>query len=312
MPRSHVLGMCFVTAILAVCFALIKIGLDYAPPLLFGGLRALIGGGALLGLAAVAPGPVLPPRRTWPGLMTLSVVATTITFAAMFLSPGRTEAGIASAAGNLQPFVTLLLAAFFLGETLTAAKSTAMLLGLAGIALISYPTLTGSGVLGVSGVTLALTVSITSSIGSVLVKHMQLGRSLLAVTAWQLLFGGLFLLGLSGVIEDVSRLDLNLTFVALLLFLSLAGTAFTTALWYALLQVGDVGRLATFFYLIPVFGLIIAALIFGEDMSAPTLGGIVALLLAVGVIATQKSSVPAGPTDSKLGPEPVERMRRIP
>lgn len=312
MPKSHLLGMILVTAILAVCFTLIKAGLDYAPPLLFGGLRALIGGGALLGVAAVAPGPLLPPRRTWLGLLGLSVVATALTFAAMFLSPGRTEAGVASAAGNLQPFLTLLLAAFFLGEALTAATTTAMVLGLAGITLISYPALTGSGALGMSGVALALAVSVGSSIGNVLIKRMQLGRSLLAVTAWQLVIGGLLLLLLSGMVEDVTRLDVGPVFVALLLFLALAGTAFTTALWYALIQAGDVGRLATFFYLVPVFGLAIAVLAFGEAVSIPTFGGVLALLLAVGVIVSHRSPASTNRVETELGRESVQAVTRLP
>ena len=303
--------MLLVTAILAACFTLIKTGLDYAPPLLFGGLRAVIGGGALLGVAAVVPGPLLPPKRTWPGVLALSVVATMVTFAAMFLSPGRTEAGIASAAGNLQPFITLLLAALFLGEALTAAKSTAMLLGLAGIALISYPALVGPGALGISGVALALTVSIASSIGNVLVKRMQLGPSLLAVTGSQLVIGGLLLLALSSVVEDVARLDPDPAFVALLLFLALGGTAFTTALWYALVQAGDVGRLATFFYLVPVFGLAIAVLAFGEDVSVLTLGGALALLLAVALIASQSPPTFVSRMDTELGREAVRGGARL-
>lgn len=215
-----------------------------------------------------------------------------ITFAAMFLSPGRTEAGVASAAGNLQPFITLLLAAFFLGEALTAATSTAMVLGLVGITLISYPAVAGPGALGLSGVALALTVSMASAIGNVIVKRLRLGSSLLAVTGWQLVIGGLLLLLLSGVVEDVAQLKPDPAFVALLLFLALAGTAFTTALWYALVQAGDVGRLATFFYLVPVFGLGIAVLAFGEDVSVLTLGGVLALLLAVAVIASQRPPRP--------------------
>ena len=37
-------------AVYALCFIAIKTGLAYAPPLAFGGLRALIGGVVLLGL----------------------------------------------------------------------------------------------------------------------------------------------------------------------------------------------------------------------------------------------------------------------
>ncbi len=50
-------------AVHALCFIAIKTGLAYAPPLAFGGLRALIGGVVLLGLALVAQQRPLPSRR---------------------------------------------------------------------------------------------------------------------------------------------------------------------------------------------------------------------------------------------------------
>ena len=61
------------TAIYAVCFVLIKAGLAFAPPLLFGGLRALIGGGALFVLMMVLRQPLLPPRGSWGGALALAL-----------------------------------------------------------------------------------------------------------------------------------------------------------------------------------------------------------------------------------------------
>lgn len=51
------------TAIYAVCFAAIKAGLPFAPPLRFAGLRTIIGGMALLAVMAVMRKPLLLPRR---------------------------------------------------------------------------------------------------------------------------------------------------------------------------------------------------------------------------------------------------------
>lgn len=282
--------MVLITAIQALCFSLIKTGLDFAPPLLFGGVRAMIGGGALLGLVVVKRRTLVPPKSAWAGTLVLSVVATTIAFGAMFLSPGRTDAGIASAVGNLQPFITLMLASLWLNEALTAGKAAAVTLGLTGVTLISYPALADSGALGISGVSLALAVSFGSSVGNVFVKRMRLGDLLLTVAGWQLVIGGLLLVLLSAFVEDGPALKLNIEFLALLLFLALVGTAFVTALWYAFVQEGEVGRLSTFFFLVPVFGLAIAAFIFDENVGALTLGGVFAILLAVGVMVFEMGS----------------------
>ncbi len=264
-------------AIYAVCFTAIKVGLAFAPPLFFGGLRALIGGVVLLGLVIVTRGPRLPARQRWPWLLALAMIATSLTFGAMFLSPGRTGAGIASVLGNVQALITAVLAAAFLGERLTRGTVIALALGLAGVTLIAYPALVGLNVGGLSGVALALTVSVASAAGNVIFKHMRIERDLLAITAWQLILGSLPLLALSALVERNAAVTWNPEFVGLLLFLALVGTAFVFAAWYWLVQHDDVSRLSVYLFLIPVFGLGIASVVFREAVS---------LLEGVGVVMT--------------------------
>ena len=285
---KRILWMFLITLVYAACFAAIKAGLVYAPPLLFAGLRASIGGVALLAWAFARREPVIPSQVSWKGLLILAFTATTVTFGAMFLSPGRTGAGIASVLGNLQALATVALAAVFLGERLTRGKVLALALGLAGVTLIAYPALTGPDAYGISGPALALAVSISSAFSNVIVKRMQIRtdalypRSLLAITAWQLILGSLPLLAASAWLERGSAVAWNLPFVSLLLFLALAGTSFVTAAWYWMIQREDVGRLATFFFLVPVFGLGIAALAFREAISLFEGAGVVFALVGVG------------------------------
>ena len=108
-----------ISLIYPVCYAAIKFGLTYSPPLIFGGMRAFFGGLALLAILLFMRQPVVPNRRDWGAIVLVGLVSTTLNFAAMFLSPGFTAAGIASVLGNLQPLAALLLAAIFLGERLT-------------------------------------------------------------------------------------------------------------------------------------------------------------------------------------------------
>ena len=296
--RSRVLGMVILSPIYALCFVAIKAGLPYAPPLLFGGLRALLAGVALLGLAGALGQPLWPARRTWGGVLALALAATTVGFGAMFLSPGRTGAGIAAVLGNTQPLLTIALAALFLGERVTRRKATALALGLAGVALIAYPALTGPGARGSAGPILALAAALGATAGTVIAKRMDLGRELLTVAAWQLLLGSLPLLGASAVVERGARLTWSATFVTLLLFLALVGTAFANAYWYWLLRHHEAGELTLFLFFVPLIGLGLAAVFFGEALvpltglgAALTIGGIGA---AVGGPARDRSRPPAG------------------
>jgi drug/metabolite transporter (DMT)-like permease len=270
------------TVIYAACFTIIKAGLAYAPPLRYGGLRALMGGSALLAVVLVQRGSLLPERRTWLSLLALALTSTTITFIGMFLSPGRAGAGIASVLGNTQPLFAVLLGAVLLDERVTRATWTALALGLLGVILIAVPTLTPGGVLGVAGALLALMASAGSAVGSVIVKRMR-PRNLLATAGWQLLIGSMPLLIASSLVERDAPITWNGAFIAMLLFLALVGTSFATALWYWLIARTEVGRLTLFLFLTPVLGLALAVVVFGERIAWIQGIGIGVTLLGVAV-----------------------------
>ncbi len=278
-----------ITAIYAVCFALIKSGLAFAPPLRFAGLRALIGGTALLGFDAAAGRPLLPVLRSLPWLLALAVT-TTVGFGAMFLSPGRTGAGIASVLGNTQPLFAVLLAALFLRERITRGKGASLVLGSTGVALISYPALAGPEAHGVSGPALALAVSVAAAAGSVIIKRMGRQHDLLTMTAWQLIIGSLPLLSASAITERGATITWNTEFTALLLFLALFGTSLATFAWYRLIQREEVGRLSLFLFLVPLFGLAIGAFILRETISPLEVAGAVLTIAGVGAMMREQET----------------------
>jgi O-acetylserine/cysteine efflux transporter len=281
------------TVIYAVCFTLIKAGLAYAPPLWFGGLRGLIGGGVLIAVAATRGEPPVPDLRSWPALLGLALTSTTITFGGMFLSPGRTGASIASVLGNAQPLFAVILAAVFLRERVTRGKAAALTLGLIGVTLISYPALASGAVFSVAGAALALAASGGSAAGSVLVKRMR-PHSLVATAGWQLLIGSLPLLAASTVVERGIQVNWNWVFMALLLSLALVGTSFATALWYWLLERTEVGRLTLFLFLTPVLGLGLAVVVFGERVGVLEGLGIAVIIAGIGIaVRDDRRHVPA-------------------
>lgn len=284
--KRHILSVLSFTIIYAACFTIIKAGLAYAPPLWYGGLRALIGGVALLGIVFVQRGPLLPDRGSWPALLALALTSTTITFAGMFLSPGRTGAGIASVLGNTQPLFTIGLAALWLNERLTRGKFVALALGLIGVTLIAAPAWTGADGFSAVGAILALAASGGSAVGSVIVKRMR-PRNLVATAGWQLIIGSAPLLAASAVVERDATVIWNVQFVSLLLMLALIGTSFATALWYWLVERTEVGRLTLFLFFTPVVGLGLAAAIFGERIGTLELIGIAITITGIGAVVRE-------------------------
>jgi drug/metabolite transporter (DMT)-like permease len=117
-------------------FAAIKVGLEAAPPILFAGLRALIGGAVMAVLAGFRSG---PPRlaanaRDYSVLTVLNVVAF---FGLQTLGLLELASGLAAVLTYLQPVLVGVIAWRLLGESMTPAKVAGLLLGFAGIVVVS-------------------------------------------------------------------------------------------------------------------------------------------------------------------------------
>lgn len=298
-----------IVAIYAVCYVAIKAGLSYTPPLLFAGLRTEIAGVVLLLMVLALRRPLLLDRRGWGWLLALALTAITLSYGAMFLAPGRTGAGIASVLGNTQPLIAVALAAGFLGERLTRGTLAALALGIAGVTLIASGALNGDGAAGLTGPALALGASAGAAVSSVIVKRMGMRADLLTVSAWQLVIGGLPLLGASALTERDSAVIWNAQFVALLLFLALVGTALAIPTWYWLVQREPIGRLMLFLFLVPVIGLALATAAFGERVSLAEAAGVVLALTGVWVASRRSADETGSGTLSGVtsGPQPGRR-----
>jgi drug/metabolite transporter (DMT)-like permease len=282
-PRRRTLLVLLIALVYALCYVAIKAGLPLAPPLRFAGLRAAVAGAALLLLLAATRRSPLPTRQRWPGILLLAALGA-FSYGAMFLSPSRTGAGIASVLGNTTPLFAILLAAAVLRERITPSKLIALVLGFAGVSLIAYPAITGPSGAGLVGAVLPLLVAVGGATESVVIKRLDVGGDILRVAGWQLLLGGLSLLALSAWVERDASILWGTRFATLLAFLALVGTAFTTALWYWLLQRDEVGRLSLYLFLVPVLGLGLAAALYGERLGAVEWAGVAVTLVGLGWI----------------------------
>ena len=285
----------------ALCYSAIKSGLPYAPPLRFAGLRAGVGGVSLLATVFFLGQPVLPPRRLWRGTVALAFLGTFLGYGAMFLSPGRTGAGLSSVVGNTGPILTVLLAAIVLGEPLTRNRVMALAFGTAGVAAIAWPDLLESTGRISTGAAFPLAAAASAASASVLLKKLDVGTDLLRVAVWQLLLGAVLLLALSSILES-GRVLWTPAFNGILAFLGLVGTALALSVWYWLIQREQVGQLSLLLFLVPILGLGLAYVAFDEPFgSRDTVG--VALALGGIALASRPAQHDPGLEGADVGPQ---------
>ena len=296
LPR---LALAAVAALLyAGCYAAIKGGLVYAPPFRFAALRSLVGGLALIAFLVLTGGRLLPARRLWLPIALLAVIGPVIGFGAMFTSPLHTGAGLASVVGNTGPLLTIVLGAIFLGEQVTAGKTTALVFGMAGVTLLALPNAASIGSWHATALALPLVAALSGASESVVVKRVQPGADVLAVAAWQFVLAAPVLFGLSAWLEPQESIRWTRTFVLVLAFLAGGATATATGLWYWLVQREEVSRISLVLFLAPVAGLGLGAALFGERLAPIQAGGALLVLVGIAAVAVERTrGAPAAPRE---------------
>ena len=267
----------------ALCFPLISIGLESAPPLTFAGLRAVIAGVVLVVIALLLGRPLPWGVRVWFGLVLVGFCATSLGFFGMFIGGGQVNPGLATVIENTQPLIASALAWMILGEALGPGRRLGLALGFAGIFLIALPRLMNQeGAGSPTGIFYLLSGACGVALGNVLLKCLTGRADPLMVVGWQLLIGSLPLLIAGHIVEaGVSSINWGRDFLFALLTLSLLGSALASFLWFMLLRRAALGRLTTFSFLTPVFGLIIGMTLFGERLGGVEILGIVVALFGV-------------------------------
>lgn len=87
------------------------------------------------------------------------------------------------------PIWAVLLARIVLGEPLNRRRLTGLALGIAGLAALGLPLLTGGGLSW--GLGLALVASVSWALGTIVTKRWPVSAPAVTVAAWQMLVGGL-------------------------------------------------------------------------------------------------------------------------
>lgn len=182
-------------------WGVIKIGLRSLPPLLFAGARMALAGLLMVGLMATM-------RKAWPRggrqYLFLGVVGAlmAISFGFVFWGEQYVSSGLTAVLTSTSPLWTAAVAHLTLpGERMTLLKSAALLVGVAGTALlfgVQASIADGRGVVAVAAIA---AVPLTWALASVTVKRELPRTPAVAVAGLEMLFGSVFLLALALLVD---------------------------------------------------------------------------------------------------------------
>ena len=283
---------CFLCAIWGSTWLVIKIGLQYLPPLRFAGFR-MAAACLLLAPFAFRRGAARPSSRELKFIAIAGFLQIGVCYALVFVAEQWIGSGLTALLFGTFPIWVGILAHFMLeNEPLTRRTIAAAALGLAGVALIQGSAVvrafqSDTGAL-VRGGGLVIGSAIVSAFSNIIIKK-HLGRVDPTLNVWgETLVGSALLLALAAAFERGAPARWTPAAWGSLAYLTIFGTALTFVGLFWLIKRVPVSIIGTIPLVDTLIAVLLGALVLGEKLPLRTLVG--GALILVGVYFATRGS----------------------
>lgn len=277
-------------------FFAIRVGVHEVPPLLLASMRFLAAGLALY-LWMLMKGERSPTLRQWLSASLLASLIFLCDYGLLFWAEQRVPSGVAAVMlATIPVFMALAEIIFLRTQRLTFRLALALLIGIAGVAvLVSRSLNLGGAPIDSTGALALLFAAVTWSIASVLTRKLPLPESKVMSSGAQMLAGGVMLAIAAALFGEFHRFhpaSVSREAWFALLYLIVAGSivGFTAYVW--LIHHQSVTKVGTYAYVNPVVAVIVGYFLGGEALSMRTILGTLFVLVSVVVITTARSKQP--------------------
>jgi len=271
----------------STAFVGVKIGLRYSEPFSFAGIRFMLAGLLLV--------PFWWHRRQgfaeiWANRRVIVLVGffqTFFMYGLFYLAMTMVSGAIAAIMIGTSPLTAAVVAHYSMtDDRLSLPKSISLLLGMAGVVVLSVSRLPWASPTGLTefvGILLLFICTISSALGNVLVAGEKSDMDPVFLNSLQIFLGGFFLFMVSIPMEGLPVGHFPMAYYLALLWLSFVSAAAFT-LWFMLLQRPGVkvSQLNLWKFIIPVFGAIFSWVLLPDE--SPQLFSIIGMVAIAGSI----------------------------
>jgi O-acetylserine/cysteine efflux transporter len=291
MRPSDLILVLVVMVIWGLNFVFAKWGLEQFPPIFMMALRWAVVAAVLLPFVRV-------PRQKLATILLISFTLGTLHFSLMFTGLAGTDAAVAAIAIQTQVPFAALIAAIFLKDRLGWRRATGMALAFIGIGIMAGEPRHAGNLLPIL---LVIAASFMWAVANIQIK--QLGTvDGNALNAYLGLFAApqLFLVSAAletGQIEALRNADWVGWFA--IAYMAILVTVISYVMWYRILRRYSVNQAMPFTLLVPVLGVLAAALLLDEPLTLRIILGGVATIAGVAVIVLRRPKLAAPEATSK-------------
>jgi probable blue pigment (indigoidine) exporter len=255
-----------------------KFGLRSAEPLVLFTSRFLLAGFILLTIARFVRKERSPEGQEWKHLFIYGLFNTAFYLGIFITALQYITAGITALAIALNPILISIMSSIIMKRRTLYHEWISIALGMAGVALASYPLLANEEI-SYAGMGLLMLSMLTYSYGSVYYSSVTWTLSRMVINGWQVLFGGLVLLPFAAIFfKGENKFDLN--FGLSIFWLIVPVSIISVQLWLRLLK-ADAVKASLWLFLCPVFGISLSTWFLNEPFTWFT---VVGSLLVLGAL----------------------------
>ena len=271
-------------------YAMFGIGsADTGSQILFAGARFFLAGVLTILIGSALSRKVLvPARSSWGMVLKLCLAQTVVQYLFFYMGLAHTSGvKVSIIVASTVFFAILRSSLLYHDETLGGKKLLGCLLGFGGVVLVN---LTGEGLTGgmhLNGEGFVLLSALSYAASSVLMKRYSARENPVTLSGYQFMVGGL-VMAAAGLMMGGELRGFTVQSSLLLIYMAMI-SAVAYSIWGILLKHNPVGRVTVFGFMNPVFGVILSAVLLGEQNQAFTVQGLAALILVcVGIFLVNK------------------------
>ncbi|WP_299970082.1 DMT family transporter [uncultured Roseobacter sp.] len=220
----------------------------------------------------------------WRATIVFGILQNAVYLGTNFVAMQTVPASVAAIIASTMPLLVALAGWVFLGDRLKPLAIAGLLAGLAGVALIMGSRITGG--ISLQGLALCGVGVVALTVATLSVRGATSGGNFLMVVGLQMLVG-CAALALATAVLETPRMTPSWPLAAAFAYTTLVPGLAATFVWFWLVNRIGATRAATFHFLNPFLGVVIAALLLGEALGPLDILGVG--IIAVGILAVQLS-----------------------
>jgi drug/metabolite transporter (DMT)-like permease len=294
-------------------FLAIRVGVREVPPFLLAGMRFLVAGIILWGWMR-ARGTPSPTAREWGSASLLALLIFVFDYGLLFWAERRVPSGIAAVMmATIPAFMAIAEIVFLRTQRLTVRLGLALLLGMAGVAVLVGRSMSlGEAPVDTKGACALIFAAMSWSIAASLSRRLPLPAAKAMSSGAQMLAGGVLLTltaALVGEFRGFHAQAVSREAWLALAYLIVAGSiiGFTAYVW--LIGHESPTKVGTYAYVNPVVAVLVGYFLGGEAIGPRTIVGTLLVLVSVVVITTApRKKVELKATAER--PNESQRMRK--